>query len=270
VNQWSLGAKYPLILSSERSLILEANYTRRQSIDQTFAARNADKTATPATLALAWNDSSAFDGRLLQNGRFAFTSGKLNQKIAPNPNTPGSYRKLRLDYAATAVVQANQQWLFKANTQTALTNLDTSEKFSLGGANGVRGWPAGEASGDSGAIVAVEWRYQLSSESRNVDAGLSSVSSQNQGVWTLSVFADAGQITQQKTPTATSLPPGISNSYKLSSAGVAMAYRSSGGWNLSAQVAKGLGGNPGKSAAGLNSDGRKKNTQLWVSAGMSF
>jgi hemolysin activation/secretion protein len=270
VNQWSLGARYPLILSAERSLNLEANYTRRHSIDQTVGSTNADKTATPLTLALAWNESSAFNGRLLQNGRFAYTSGKLTQAIASNPNTPASYRKLKADYAATAFAQTNQQWLFKANAQAALTNLDSSEKFSLGGASGVRGWPAGEASGDSGAILSAEWRYQFMSNPRNDSAGEKVNSSQNSGAWVFSAFADTGQITQHKNLWATALPAGKPNSYNLSSIGVGLSYFSGQSWNISTQVARGLGNNKGASAAGLNSDGRSRNTQIWVNASVAF
>jgi hemolysin activation/secretion protein len=270
VNQWSLGARYPLILSSARSLNVEANYTRRHSIDQTVGTTNADKTATPLTLALAWNDSSAFAGRMLQNGRLAFTSGKLDQKVALNPNTPSSYRKLKADYSALGFVQTNQQWLFKASGQAGLTNLDSSEKFSLGGASGVRGWPAGEATGDSGMLLTAEWRYQFMSSSRNTDAGQSTNSPQNSGVWTFSAFADAGQITQHKNLWATALVAGQPNSYSLSSIGVGLSYTSNQRWNISTQIARGLGNNPGRSAAGLNSDGRSRNTQVWVNAGVAF
>ena len=270
VSQLGVGIRYPLVLRSDHSLIADAAYNRKHSQDRSLGITNSDKVATPLNLGLAWSSSAAFEGRLLQSGKLNFVSGQLKQRLAPNPNLPKRYSKWRGDYSATVLAGVQQQWLLKASGQAAGSNLDSSEKFSLGGASGVRGWPAGEASGDHGALLSAEWRYQLNSASRSISAGQSPLSPQNHGVWTLSVFADAGQITQQKNPTATSLPPGIPNSYSLSSAGVGMAYRSSGGWNLGAQLAKGLGDNPGKSAAGLNSDGRKKNTQLWVNVGMRF
>ncbi len=225
MNQWSLSARYPLLLSSQRSLYLEANLTRRHSIDQA---------------------------------------------IAPNPNTPKSYRKLKADYAATAFVHTNQQWLFKANTQAAFTNLGSSEKFSLGGANGVRGWPAGEASGDSGAILSAEWRYQFMSTARNEYAGERSNSSQTAGAWVFSAFADAGQITQHKNLWASALPAGQANGLSLYSLVLVLAYVSGPRWSINTQVARGLGKNPGRSATGLNSDGRSSNTQMWVTAVVSL
>jgi hemolysin activation/secretion protein len=274
VNQWSLGARYPLLLTSDRSLHLEANISRRHSIDQTLGIINADKTATPLSLSLAWNDSSAFEGQLLQNSRLALTSGKLDQDVLPNPNTPAHYRKIKADYAATAFAQTHQQWLFKASTQAALTNLDGAEKFSLGGASGVRGWPAGEASGDSGTIVSIEYRYQFGSSSRIKDAGNQPDWLQNlgigEGVWVISAFADAGHISQHKKLWTTALTPGQPNSYSLSSVGVGLSYLAGQGFSVNMQLARGLGRNAGRSANGLNSDGRSSNTQLWLNASIGF
>lgn len=267
---WGAGLRYPLLLLSDRSLIAEAAYSHKNSEDRTLGITNADKTAQPLSLGLAWTYAAALEGALLQSGRMGYTRGHLAQKINPNPNNPKRFHKLRADYSALFQASPSQQWLLRATGQAALSNLDSSEKFSLGGASGVRGWPAGEASGDSGALLSAEWRYQLNSTSRSIGGGSDANTSINDGLWTLSVFADTGQITQQKNPTTTSLPPGSQNSYSLSSAGVGLGYRSAGGWSLNAQLAKGLGSNPGKSAAGLNSDGRKRNTQLWLNAGMSF
>lgn len=46
--------------------------------------------------------------------------------------------------------------------QLASHNLDSAEKFFLGGPTGVRSYPQGEASGDEGCILTGEFRYTLS------------------------------------------------------------------------------------------------------------
>lgn len=136
-----------------------------------------------------------------------------------------------------------------ANGQAAQDNLDSSEKIALGGPNGVRGWPVGEASGDSGAVLSVEWRKALGAQA---STGL-----------TFSAFADSGHITQHKNLWATALPAGQPNSYKLSSIGIGLSYQAGRDWSLSAQLARGLGNNPGRNlATGANSNGRTRNTQL--------
>lgn len=55
----------------------------------------------------------------------------------------------------------NQGWSLYANleAQSADKNLDSSEKFFLGGAQGVRAYPLGEAAGDEGAMATLELRY---------------------------------------------------------------------------------------------------------------
>lgn len=85
-----------------------------------------------------------------------------------------------------------------------------------------------------------------------------------------SAFADAGQITQHKKLWATALPAGQPNSYTLSGIGIGLSYLSGQNWSISTQLARGLGKNPGRSATGLNSDGRSRNTQLWVNASVGF
>ena len=48
----------------------------------------------------------------------------------------------------------------KAQAQKAGTNLDSSEEIYLGGANGVRAYPQGEASGDNGYLTNLELSYR--------------------------------------------------------------------------------------------------------------
>jgi hypothetical protein len=85
-----------------------------------------------------------------------------------------------------------------------------------------------------------------------------------------SAFADGGLIAQHKNLWPTALPAGQQNYYKLGSVGLGLSYLSAQRWSISTQLARGLRGNPGRSAAGLNSDGRARNTQLWVNASVGF
>ena len=54
------------------------------------------------------------------------------------------------------------------NGQFASKNLDISEKMGLGGANGVRAYPEGEAYGDQGYVLNLEARCLLPSLSERV------------------------------------------------------------------------------------------------------
>jgi hemolysin activation/secretion protein len=73
----------------------------------------------------------------------------------------GSYRKMNV--TATRIQHVRDRLVFYTSLtgQTASKNLDSSEKLSLGGPNGVRSYPQGEANGDSGYIITGEIRYLL-------------------------------------------------------------------------------------------------------------
>jgi hemolysin activation/secretion protein len=258
--QYSVGLHYPLVLREQRQVSAQLSYSQRHSVDETIAGLSADKRTRPLTLALSINDSSAAQGTWLQNARVQLSRGKLSQAVLPNPNLPSSYGKLRLDYSASLPSLPGASWQVRLAHQAAQTNLDSSEKFSLGGASGVRGWPSGEASGDSGSLASVEWRSRLG-------GGTGSGTGSGGGAlqhWQSVVFADYGQVQQHKNLWANALPAGQPNSYSLRSAGLGVSY-SGKGTQVSLQWARGLGRNPAQTAAGLNSDGRHRKSQLWLS-----
>jgi len=134
-------------------------------------------------------------------------------------------------------------------------NLDSSEKFLLGGPAGVRGHAVGEASGDSGWLASAELRR---------DFHLS------QGITTQALlFVDHGRVRQHIDPWAGSVMPWTGNSYGLSSAGVGLNVQGER-WTVRSAWAHRLGDNPGRSAAGLNADGQRDNQYLWLQASLRF
>jgi outer membrane protein assembly factor BamA len=72
------------------------------------------------------------------------------------------------------------------NGQAANKNLNSSERFSLGGANGVRVYPRGEVSGDQGFLVSAELHWALPGYG-----------------WQLATFFDAGRVIISKDPNMT-------------------------------------------------------------------
>jgi hemolysin activation/secretion protein len=65
--------------------------------------------------------------------------------------------------------------------QKAARNLDSSEKLILGGINGVRAYPQGEAPGDTGYLLSAELRYAFNA-------------AVPQGSLQLTGFVDTGQV----------------------------------------------------------------------------
>lgn len=114
-----------------------------------------------------------FRDRLLGGGLNAFsltyTQGDL--RIAPtsqfdadqNPitgaQTAGTFRKWNYDFKRVNRLTDEASVLVALSGQQASKNLTSAERMSLGGPNGVRAYPVGEAAGDSGLLIQAEARY---------------------------------------------------------------------------------------------------------------
>lgn len=75
--------------------------------------------------------------------------------------TDGHYNKVVLNVNREQLLPANFSVYLSALTQRSNKNLDSSEQLTLGGPNGIRAYPQGEASGDQGWIGKIELRYRL-------------------------------------------------------------------------------------------------------------
>ncbi len=105
-----------------------------------------------------------------------------------------------------------------ASGQLASKNLDSSQKLFLGGANGVRAYPQGEAPGDEGYLLTMEGRQNLGM--------LWS------GLWQLTAFIDGGRVTLNKNPwTATN------NRRTLAGGGLGVNVAAGREWAAKADVA---------------------------------
>lgn len=111
---------------------------------------------------------NGFGNRGVRNHAFSFiwSHGQLNLPTtaqqtadAAGPRTQGSFDKLVFTGNVTLPLDKGWSVYASAYWQHAFNNLDASEKFSLGGASGVRAYPQGEASGDQGQLGSVELRY---------------------------------------------------------------------------------------------------------------
>jgi len=101
-------------------------------------------------------------------------------------NAAGDYKKLNLSYSRLQQLGGGFSLLGSVSAQYADKNLDASEKMSLGGSNGVRAYPAGEAAGDQGMLARLELRKNLGVVGNAVVEG--------------ALFADAGRVTINKKP----------------------------------------------------------------------
>ena len=165
----SLYATYPLVRTRDTNLNLQVGWDRKTFHDQVDSVTSTtDKAARVWTTTLSAVTQDELLGLGYDSATLAWTRGQLDiltpASLAAdlrNGRTSGQYDKALLS-------ASRQQWLgsagllyLGASGQWANHNLDASEKFSLGGADGLRAYPPGEANGDQGVLLTAEFRRPL-------------------------------------------------------------------------------------------------------------
>ena len=152
----------------------------------------------------------------------------------------GKYSKALLNISTLHQFDRNVDLLVKAQVQQAGNNLDSSEQIYLGGANAVRAYPQGEASGDEGYQTTVELRYHTKVP------GL-----------TLSTFFDIGHVKYTQNG---SIPGGTT----LKGWGIGIAYNEPNGYWARVDYARRIG------LAKDATDDAKDKDRIWFVVGKSW
>lgn len=263
----SVNLAYPFIRTRRHSLFGSLVYDSKALRDESLGAVTADKRAQAWSLVLDGSETDDLGGGGL--GRYGLTISRGDLDLSRNagsaaadqsgPHAQGQYTKSGYNLARMQRLSGNWSVFGALSGQIANRNLDSSEKFLLGGATGVRAYPSGEGSGDEGWMSNLELRYDL--------PGASAI-----GSWQLLAFYDTGSILQHKNPWAgwNAGNPDQPNRYQLSGAGVGINLAKRGSYFVSASYAWKLGSNPGRSAAGLDADGRQDDSRLWLQSMIFF
>lgn len=92
------------------------------------------------------------------HGRLGLDSASEGMESA-SARTAGSFSKQNIDLARIQSLNRRIDLFGCLSVQRAANNLDPFEKLGLGGVNGVRAYPNGEAYGDNGWLAQTEVRY---------------------------------------------------------------------------------------------------------------
>ena len=229
-SAFSLQLLHPQIRSRNNNLFLQASVDTRSFEDDVNAIALSTKKGMTgyATFGVVGDFRDTWGGGGISNYSANVVGGRLKIKTpdeqvvdAANFQTAGNYAKL---VVAGSRLQAlpNKDYLFLGlQGQFASKNLDSSEKFSLGGPNGVRAYPSPESPSDSGLILTWEYRKPLAIESMPGD-------------WVLSAFGDYGYAKLHETPLA---GDPSDNTRKLMSHGVGLTYGNTSGLLVKGWVA---------------------------------
>jgi hemolysin activation/secretion protein len=198
--------------------------------------------------------ASAFWRMSWTHGDVDLSANPSNQKDdADGLQTQGRYHKLNGNLTLVQVMDSGQQWWLTLNGQRSLKNLDSSERMSLGGAQGVRAYPSSEGSGDEAVTASLEWRIPVAERLQ----------------W--HVFYDWGTVRISKRPAVENLP--TPNRYSLSGWGAGLSYQLSPSTALKAVAARRIGGNPGArlSETGMvENDSSSQKSRYWFNLVHSF
>ena len=168
-NIASVFGSYPLLRSRTANLSAQLSYDNKVLQDKVNStATITDKHIKVAGASLVGDFQDSLGGAAFNNYTLTFSSGKLDIQSAAAlaadtaaGQTNGSFNKLA--YSGTRLQRLTNDMALYASLrgQFASKNLDSSEKMGLGGVNGVRAYPEGEAYSDEAYIATVELRTNL-------------------------------------------------------------------------------------------------------------
>ncbi|MFY7866283.1 ShlB/FhaC/HecB family hemolysin secretion/activation protein [Roseateles sp.] len=257
-STWALDASFPLLRSRERNLTVQFSVEHKDFFNQANGSVSSDYRSRTVSAGLSGNLFDALGGGGANAAGLILNQGSLNLGGSPNaaadaagPKTQGSFTKLRYGFSRQQMLMSRSLSAFLGLTgQYSDRNLDSSEKFYLGGAQGVRAYPASEAGGARGRIINLELRAQLPADLRGAafyDWGRVQINVDNN-------FAGAPKVNQAT----------------LQGAGFSLAWTGPRGLDLKATLARRIGSNPLANPAGLDQDGSLKRNRLWLQASLPF
>lgn len=166
----SVFATYPFIRSQFSNLNGTLSWEQKNLSDSVDAtATTTDKRAKLVTVGVFGTRHDALGGGGITSLSLSGIFGQLDIKspsalIIDNASAKsnGNYSRLSYNLARLQRITDRNSVYVSVSGQEASKNLDSSEKFALGGATGVRAYPQGEGIGDEGLLATVELRHTFS------------------------------------------------------------------------------------------------------------
>lgn len=256
-----LYATHPLIRSRHGNLTVRADVSHLSLDDRNDKGINPRRHVDTVAFALQGDDDHPWLATGLTTFAASATAGQVDVRgnaayqsaDASTAATAGGF--LRLNLNATRLTRLSHRWslLTSLKGQWASRDLDSSQRFYIGGATSVAGYPTGEASGDLGAEISGELRHDLLVSWR--------------GTLQVAAFFEQGWIRMHKTPWLgwQSSNPQLRNSFSLRAVGVNLLATFPDGWVARGAVGRQLGRNPMQDpTSGQASDGKASDCRAWL------
>lgn len=239
----SLGMTYPIVRSQQLNLNVSGGFQHKELKDKNNYS-SSDRSSNSVPVALSFDMRDGLAGGGITYGSLGWTSGNLAldselQLHDGDAKTQGRFNKVNLDLARIQFLPAGMTGFGRVSAQSADKNLDSSERFVLGGPTGVRAYPVGEGSGAEGWLAQVELRYAV-------------------GAFNPYLFYDAGSVKVNAKPWDEAI-----NKRSISGGGLGLRYQA-GSVSLDIALAwRNQGGQP-------QVDTKDNKPQAWLSAVYRF
>lgn len=257
-NTWGVEATQPIVRSRNTNVFARLGYTSKLFDNRIGQVTTSNYTVNVVSLGITGTHLDSFGGG-------GYTTLSLNPSVgdvdyARSPDyqriieatteSEGQYAKLRYGLSRQQNLPANFSLYANVRGQVASKNLDSSERFYLGGPYGVRAYPNNEGGGAQGNLLSVELRY-------NVIPAVQ-----------VAAFYDMGnvQVNKFNDHIAAAQP----NYGTLQGAGLSVSW--SGPYNVivNATWAIRIGGNPFTDDPSQNQDGSSSSNRFWLNASIGF
>jgi hemolysin activation/secretion protein len=168
-NIYSTSLQYPLVRSTRANLSVQTAFNYFDLQDKIGASNSANPRSIRAgTIGVAGDVQDDWFGGAINAASLAYSRGNLSldnnvaeQIDRATADTQGDYSTVIYSALRLQRIGDVLQLYIGVQGQFADKNLDSSQKFVLGGPNAVRAYPQGVAVGDEGFLGTVELRYSL-------------------------------------------------------------------------------------------------------------
>jgi hemolysin activation/secretion protein len=255
----SLDVAYQWAMQSDRHVMLWGGVDGIKLTSQLGSITQSKRNIWAATVGAQgfWRDAGLNAWSYSLRGGRADLGGNAVDLAADQSATGaqvhGSFTKINGSFYRLQTV--SPRWALFANVRAQANlerNLESAERISLGGVDGVRAYALGEGTGDSGLLANLELRYAFADVAGLTVAGL----------------LDAGNV-MRFSKNASALAGAVPNTYSLLGVGLGLRYEHPSA-SVSLIVARPLGGNPGADPTGTNAEGKSDGARGWVTVAWKF
>ena len=256
-DAWDMELTYPLVRHQNKNLYLMARAEQKHFDNQGAGTTVSRYRVEERSWGVRGNLYDALGEGASSSGSLIVSSGFLDLRDSPTQSTDatttaanGTFTRLRYSLSRDQGLGRGFSVFAGINGQTADKNLDSSEKFYLGGSNGVRAYPSSEGSGYQGFVLNLEARWKPTAE------------------WQLAALYDYGYVTVNHDNSYSGAS--TLNEYALKGYGLSAAWRGERKQTLALTWARRIGDNANATTAGNDQDGTYYRERFWFTASMAF